>query len=151
MCWSAAASSTKVQLRSFGKISTCGAVFCGCEAMDKTVAVIGAGLIGRAWAMVFARGGWRVRLHDRDDAQLSAARAFIETSLAEQAGYGLVADCAGAVARIDSTRVLAEALSGVSWVQENLPEVVDVKREAFAALDRLAPPDAVLASSTSAI
>jgi len=119
--------------------------------MNKTVAVIGAGLIGRAWAMVFARGGWRVRLHDRDDAQLSAARAFIETSLAEQAGYGLVADCAGAVARIDSTRVLAEALSGVSWVQENLPEVVDVKREAFAALDRLAPPDAVLASSTSAI
>ena len=42
--------------------------------MEKTVAVIGAGLIGRAWAMVFARAGWRVRLHDRDRAQLDAAR-----------------------------------------------------------------------------
>jgi 3-hydroxyacyl-CoA dehydrogenase len=119
--------------------------------MNKTVAVIGAGLIGRAWAMVFARGGWRVRLHDRDGAQLGAARAFIETSLAEQAGYGLVEDSAAAVARIESVPVLAEALSGVGWVQENLPEVVDVKREVFAVLDRYAPPDAVLASSTSAI
>ena len=40
----------------------------------ETAAVIGAGLIGRAWAMVFARAGWRVRLHDRDAAQLGAAR-----------------------------------------------------------------------------
>jgi 3-hydroxyacyl-CoA dehydrogenase len=46
---------------------------------------------------------------------------------------------------------LDEALAGVAWVQENLPETLDVKREVFAALDRQAPPYAVLASSTSAI
>jgi 3-hydroxyacyl-CoA dehydrogenase len=119
--------------------------------MNKTVAVIGAGLIGRAWAMVFARGGWRVRLQDRDGAQLRAARAFIDTSLAEQGGYGLVADPAAAGARIDAVAALEDALAGVAWVQENLPEVVDVKRDVFALLDRFAPPDAVLASSTSAI
>ena len=34
--------------------------------MDRTIAVVGAGLIGRAWSMVFARAGWRVRLNDRD-------------------------------------------------------------------------------------
>jgi L-gulonate 3-dehydrogenase len=119
--------------------------------MDTTIAVIGAGLIGRAWAMVFARAGWRVRLHDRDPAQLGAARAFIAASLVEQAGYGLVTDPQAALARIDPVPVFTDALEGVDWVQENLPETLDVKREAFAALDRYAPPEAVIASSTSAI
>jgi L-gulonate 3-dehydrogenase len=119
--------------------------------MEKIVAVIGAGLIGRAWAMVFARAGWRVRLHDRDSAQLDAARAFIAASLDEQAGYGLVTDPEAALARIDSVPALADALAGVDWVQENLPETLDVKREVFAALDRHTPAEAVLASSTSAI
>ena len=119
--------------------------------MENTIAVIGAGLIGRAWAMVFARAGWQVRLHDREVAQLDAARAFIATSLQEQAEYGLVAEPALAAARIESVTDLAAALAGVDWVQENLPETLDVKREAFALLDRHAPPDAVLASSTSAI
>ncbi|MET0681717.1 MAG: 3-hydroxyacyl-CoA dehydrogenase [Casimicrobiaceae bacterium] len=119
--------------------------------MEKIVAVIGAGLIGRAWAMVFARAGWRVRLHDRDCAQLAAAHAFIAASLDEQAGYGLVTDPKGALARIDCVPALADALAGVDWVQENLPETLDVKREVFAALDRHTPAEAVLASSTSAI
>ncbi len=119
--------------------------------MEKTVAVIGAGLIGRAWAMVFARAGWRVRLHDRDSAQLGAARAFIAASLGEQAGHGLVADPAAAAARIETVPELVDALADAAWVQENLPETVDVKRQVFALLDRHALPEAVLASSTSAI
>jgi len=119
--------------------------------MEKIVAVVGAGLIGRAWAMVFARAGWRVRLHDRDSAQLGAARTFIAASLVEQAGYGLVTDPEAALARIDTVPALADALAGVDWVQENLPETLDVKRDVFAALDRHAPAAAVLASSTSAI
>ena len=119
--------------------------------MDRTIAVVGAGLIGRAWSMVFARAGWRVRLNDRVPAQLDAARAFIEASLAEQAQYGLVTDPAAAMARIDFVPELARAVAGVGWVQENLPETLEVKRAVYAELDRLAPPAAVLASSTSAI
>ena len=46
---------------------------------------------------------------------------------------------------------LADALDGASFVQENTPERVDVKRAIFAELDRLAMPDAILASSTSTI
>ena len=119
--------------------------------MDKTVAVIGAGLVGRAWAMVFARGGWRVRLHDRDASQLRGAQAYIAASLDEQASFGLVREPADARARIDYFPALDAAVADVAWVQENLPETLDAKREIFAALDRLAPADAVLASSTSAI
>ena len=119
--------------------------------MTKTVAVIGAGLIGRAWAMVFARAGWSVRLYDNSEAQLRAAREFIADSLAEQATYGLAPDPAAALARIEYASDLAASVAGVDWVQENLPEVVELKREVFAALDAHAPPDSVLASSTSAI
>ena len=119
--------------------------------MEKTIAVIGAGLVGRAWAMVFARAGWHVRLNDRDPTQLDAARTFIAASLEEQVGYGLVADAQAALERIALMSTLEDAVAGVQWVQENLPESLDVKREVFAALDRHTPPDAVLASSTSAI
>ena len=119
--------------------------------MDKTIAVIGAGLIGRAWAMVFARAGWAVRLTDTNADQLSRARAFIAASLDEQRQYRLVADARAALARIEYAADLESAIAGADWVQENLPEKVDVKREVFEELDRRVRPDAVLASSTSAI
>ena len=59
--------------------------------MEQVAAIIGAGLIGRAWATVFARAGWQVRLYDCVPAQLDTARGHIATSLAEQQA-GLVAD-----------------------------------------------------------
>ncbi len=121
------------------------------EASVRTVAVIGAGLIGRAWAMVFARAGWRVRITDNVPATLAGSRAFIADSLAEQAEYGLVVEPEAALARIAFVANLPDAVAGADWVQENLPEVVEIKREVFAALDLHAPAEAVLASSTSAI
>jgi 3-hydroxyacyl-CoA dehydrogenase len=131
--------------------SSCGEVFAGCEAMDKTIAVIGAGLIGRAWAMVFARAGWRVRLTDSDPGQVERARAFIATSLDEQVKFGLVTDAPAALARIEGVASIEAAVAAADWVQENLPEAVELKRDVFAMLDRYAPPGAVLASSTSTI
>src|SRR5438477_6175275 len=125
MCWSAAASSTKARPRNCGEISTCGAVFCGCEAMDKTIAVIGAGLIGRAWAMVFARAGWAVRLTDSNADQLARARAFVAASLDEQQRYGLVADARAALARIEYSAGIESAIENADWVQENLPEKME--------------------------
>jgi 3-hydroxyacyl-CoA dehydrogenase len=119
--------------------------------MTGNAAVIGAGLIGRAWAMVFARAGWQVRLHDSDAAQLAAARVRIAESLAEQQAAGIVGDAREALARIDTFTSIDDALAGTDWVQENLPEQVEVKRKVFARLDARAPANAVLASSTSAI
>jgi 3-hydroxyacyl-CoA dehydrogenase len=101
--------------------------------------------------MVFARAGWAVRLTDTNADQLSRARAFIAASLDEQRQYGLVADAGAALARIEYAADLESAIVGADWVQENLPEKVDVKREVFEELDRRARPEAVLASSTSAI
>jgi 3-hydroxyacyl-CoA dehydrogenase len=119
--------------------------------MENTIAVIGAGLIGRAWAMVFARAGWKVRLTDSDAGQLAHARAFIAASLDEQQHYGLVPDARAVLKRIGQSADIGSAVAGADWVQENLPEKVELKREIFALLDAHARPEAVLASSTSAI
>ena len=116
-----------------------------------TVAIVGAGLIGRAWAQVFARAGWNVRITDPHGPTLEAAPRLIREGLDDQAGHGLVSDPAGAAARVTVAASLAEAAEGVALVQENGPETVEAKRAIFAELDRAAPKDAILASSTSAI
>jgi L-gulonate 3-dehydrogenase len=119
--------------------------------MKNNAAMIGGGLIGRAWAMVFARAGWQVRLFDTVPAQGVAARDYMAASLAEQQSYGLVDDAAGALARIAIVDRLDDAVADATWIQESLPEVRAIKREVFALLDRLAPPSAIIASSTSAL
>jgi 3-hydroxyacyl-CoA dehydrogenase len=119
--------------------------------MKNNAAMIGGGLIGRAWAMVFARAGWQVRLFDTVPAQRVAARDYMTASLVEQQSYGLVDDAAGALARIAIVDRLEDAVADATWIQENLPEVLAIKREVFAVLDRLAPPSAIIASSTSAL
>ncbi|MGC8475029.1 MAG: 3-hydroxyacyl-CoA dehydrogenase [Acetobacteraceae bacterium] len=116
------------------------------------IAVIGAGLIGRAWSIVFARAGFTVALWDPVPAAVPAAREFVAARLPELAEAGLLDDPPEAVlARLHPAAGLAEAVAGAAHVQENGPERVEDKRALFAALDRLAPPAAILASSTSGI
>ena len=116
-----------------------------------TVAIVGSGLIGRAWAVVFARAGWDVRLTDTHSESLAAAPGLVRAGLDALAEHGLVADPAAAAARVTVAGSLAEAVDGVDLVQENGPETLTAKRVLFAELDRLTRPDTILASSTSAI
>lgn len=116
------------------------------------VAVIGAGLIGRAWSIVFARAGFEVALWDQFPQAVQPALDFIAERLPELRENGLLGDEPAAVmARIRPAKTLAEALRDAVYVQENGPERLAVKIPLFAELDRLARPDAVLASSTSGI
>lgn len=116
-----------------------------------TVAIIGAGLIGRAWAMIFARAGWEAVLYDTDQAARADAPGLCRQGLAILAGHGLCDDPAAAAARIRVAADLKEAVAGADHVQENGPERLDVKKALFAELDALCAPDTVIASSTSAI
>src|SRR5215210_5227189 len=116
-----------------------------------TAAIVGAGLIGRSWAIVFARAGWAVRLTDPSAEALAAAPGLIRQALDDLQTHGLVDDPAAAAARVTLAASLAEAVARADLVQENGPETVEAKRAIFADLDRLAPPAAVLASSTSFI
>jgi L-gulonate 3-dehydrogenase len=115
------------------------------------VAIIGTGLIGRSWGIVFARAGWDVALYDADPDQCRRAKPLIEAGLADLAAHGLLDHAARAAARVHVVADLAEALDSADFVQENLPETVEAKLAIFRELDRLARPDVVLASSTSAI
>ena len=115
------------------------------------IAMVGAGLIGRSWAIVFSSGGWDVALHDAAPGAAQAALGLVAEGLQQLAAQGLITDAKGAAARVRAAANLADALDGVSYVQESVAETVEAKRAIFAELDRLAPPDAILASSTSTI
>ena len=115
------------------------------------IAIVGSGLIGRAWAVVFAGGGCDVALYDSGAGVADKARTLVAEGLDELAAHGLVNDPTPAAARVRAAASLAEVLDGATFVQENTPETLETKREIFVALDRLAAPDAILASSTSTI
>ncbi|WBV43808.1 3-hydroxyacyl-CoA dehydrogenase [Pseudoroseomonas cervicalis] len=116
-----------------------------------SVAIIGTGLIGRAWAMIFARAGWDVALYDPAPGVAEAATGLCAQGLTDLAEQGLCEDPAGAARRIRAVGSLGEAVATATLVQENGPETLEVKQALFAELDRLAPPGCILASSSSAI
>jgi 3-hydroxyacyl-CoA dehydrogenase len=118
---------------------------------NRRVAIVGVGLIGRAWAAIFARAGWNVRLADPHVPTLKAAPGLIRDELHALARHGLADDPDAAAARLSIAASLEDAVGDVEFVQENGPEIVAEKQTIFARLDKLAPPDALLVSSTSAI
>jgi L-gulonate 3-dehydrogenase len=103
------------------------------------IAVVGAGLIGRAWSIVFARAGFDVALWDPIPQAITAAQDFIAERLP------------AVRARIRPVANLADAVRGADHVQENGPERVADKQRIFMELDLIAHADTVLASSTSGI
>lgn len=121
--------------------------------MDLTVAVVGSGLVGRAWTIAFARAGCRVRLYDPVAGVTEASLAVIDDLLPELEAEDLLngASPADVRARMHASDDLDEALSDASHVQESAPENLEVKRALWRDLDLVAGPDTVLASSTSAL
>ena len=115
------------------------------------VGVIGAGLIGQAWAIVFARAGCEVRLWDARAEMLDEAARSIKALASMLAEYRLVDNDADLLGRISAVRTMADAVDGADYVQENVAEDAEVKRDIFAKLDGLVDPNVVLASSTSGI
>ncbi len=114
-------------------------------------AVIGAGLIGRSWAVVFARAGWQVSLTDSDPAALERALPLIRESFGLLKEFGLTDDPAAALGRITLVPTLPATVAGADLVQECGPEQLAAKQALFRELDAAAPLAAILASSSSAI
>lgn len=115
------------------------------------IAIVGSGLIGQAWAIVFARGGHSVKLWDGNPEAVPTAIKLIETQVADLKAAGLIDDPTGLLARISGANTLEDVLNNADYVQENLPERVEMKKEIFARMDAIAAPHCVLASSTSSI
>jgi 3-hydroxyacyl-CoA dehydrogenase len=117
------------------------------------VAIVGAGFIGRAWTISFARAGHDVTLWDEDATCPGKALSYIEELLPDLQAQDLLggSTIAEMRSRMHAASRLEEALAGADYVQENTPENVDIKRAIFSRLDAAAQPNAILASSTSAI
>lgn len=117
------------------------------------IAIIGSGFIGRAWAITFARAGHDIALWDNDKQAPHRAIDFIRGVLPDLKTNDLLMgrDPEAMIAAIRVEDDFDAALDGVSHVQENTPERLEMKKDIFARLDAATPADAVIASSSSAI
>lgn len=115
------------------------------------IAIVGAGLIGQAWSIVFARAGYPVTVWDPQPGAADGALGHIESLARGLQANGLLADAGACLQLISKVDTLEAALDGVEYVQENAPERLDVKRALYARLDAVASPQAILASSTSGL
>ena len=117
--------------------------------MNATIAIVGSGFIGRGWAARFAAAGARVRLWDADPAAPGKALAWLDETLPAMEKLDLIADAAGARARVSACATLEETVDGVDYIQENAPEKIELKRELHARIDAAPCANAVIGSSTS--
>ena len=108
-----------------------------------TVALLGAGEIGRGWAALFAAFGADVRIVDPDPRAVEHARRSL--AIARELGVG--AGDAGRIAAADARAAVRDA----AWVQESLPESLDVKRAMLEEIAGALPRDCIVASSTSTL
>lgn len=122
------------------------------SAANTSVAIVGAGSIGVAFAIVFARAGWDVRLQDPDASRRAAVPRELADRLSDLAHFDLLGESPDTIAaRVGVTGELREALAGVALVQECAPELAELKRKLFKDFEVLAPRDALLASASSAL
>ena len=119
--------------------------------MTGAVAIVGTGLVGSGWAIVFARAGRPVRLYDAAPGAAEAARGLIRSRLDDLQQAGLIDDPASIYARIAVAGGLAEALDGAAYVQESVFERVDVKAAIMGEIDAVIGPRTLVGSSSSGI
>lgn len=119
----------------------------------KTIAVIGAGTMGRGIAYAAALGGYRTILEDVNDSILANALVWIRGALDEGVNRGKVEPAArdAALSRISTSFVVDEAIRDAELIIEAVPEELEMKLELFTIFDKFAKPNAIFASNTSSL
>jgi 3-hydroxybutyryl-CoA dehydrogenase len=119
----------------------------------KTIAVIGAGIMGRGIAHVAALGGYRTILEDLLPASLRKAESEIRANLDKGVELGKLEKSAAnaAFSRIHFAGSVEEAAREADLVIEAVPEEMDSKIEIFTLLDKICRPSTILASNTSSL
>jgi len=134
-------------------LAAAGGVQQECSMQIKTIAIIGAGTMGRGIAYASALGGYTTVLEDVSDSMLSKAVAWIRESLDEGVRRGKVEAAArdAALARITTSQVVDEAIRDAELIIEAVPEELEMKLELFTIFDKFAKPNAIFASNTSSL
>jgi 3-hydroxybutyryl-CoA dehydrogenase len=118
-----------------------------------SVAVLGAGIMGSGIAQVFAQAGYEVWLYSRTEKTLKNALDRIKHNQQTLITYHFLSPQAAreAMSRISTTTDLVEAVDGVDLVNENLPEMLELKREVFKSLGEISLPETLLTTDTSGL
>ncbi|MEM6619791.1 MAG: carnitine 3-dehydrogenase [Pseudomonadota bacterium] len=115
--------------------------------MGQTAAIIGGGVIGGAWAARFLLNGWDVRVFDPDpEAERKISEVLDNARRATPSLTDLALPPEGA---LSFHPTVEEAARGAAYIQESVPERMDIKTQTFARILEGAEPDAVIGSSTS--
>ena len=115
--------------------------------MTKTASIIGGGVIGGGWAARFLLNGWDVRVSDPDpeaERKIGEVLANARRSLPGLSDAPLPDE-----GRLTFHGSVAEAVAGASWVQESVPERLDIKHKVLAQIEAAAGADVLIGSSTS--
>ncbi|KAL6484825.1 hypothetical protein MHYP_G00068700 [Metynnis hypsauchen] len=120
----------------------------------KTIAIVGSGLIGRSWAMVFLSGGYKVKIYDNQQGQASRAITDIRKQVEELQEAQMLRGKLSATEQLSllsSHDDLSQALEGAFFVQECVFEELEAKKSVFQAVEKLVGEEVVLSSSTSCL
>jgi 3-hydroxybutyryl-CoA dehydrogenase len=114
---------------------------------QRPVVVIGAGTLAARIALMFAAGGSPVRIFNRSAERAEAAKRFVDDHVEDaRRRLGLSAPRAG---EVELVRPMADAVAGAWLVIESIAENLDLKRRVLGEIDRVADPDAILATNSS--
>ncbi|XP_058793053.1 lambda-crystallin homolog [Phymastichus coffea] len=116
------------------------------------IGIVGSGLIGRSWAMLFAGVGYEVTIYDILQQQIDSALEDIEHQLSRlEAGKLLRGnlDARQQFSLIKGSSSLGEMAKDAKLIQECIPERLDAKIKLYQQLDRVVGRDTILSSSTS--
>ena len=117
----------------------------------RSIAVLGAGVMGPGIAQSYAMGGFETRLWSRSEATLERAGKMLDGNFDTfvEAGVLTREQAAAAHSRISFTTSLERACGGVWYVQETIAEQPEAKVSLFKEVDGLVPPDALIVTNTS--
>lgn len=119
---------------------------------SEKVGIVGSGLIGRSWSMLFASVGYKVMLYDILPAQVDTALKETEKELHSLEAQGLLRGNLNAKQQfscISGTTKITELVKGAIFIQECIPERLDWKQSLYKELDGVLEEKTIVSSSTS--
>ncbi|KAG5678910.1 hypothetical protein PVAND_008534 [Polypedilum vanderplanki] len=119
---------------------------------DRKIAIIGSGLIGMSWSMIFASAGYKVVIFDIVQSQIDNALKQIECQLKSLEERGLLRGKLTAKQQyscISGCTDIKEAVTGAFFMQECVPENIELKKKLYKQLDEIVDDKIIISSSTS--